>query len=102
MTASTHPPIDPELGAVLAAMPADERHLLRLEDIPALREKEALLLAAVDDALRRGGAVELEERQIPGPAGAPDLLVLGTNRSGVGELAQWPVTVAARRSVTRS
>jgi acetyl esterase/lipase len=113
MTTSTHPPIDPELRAVLAAMPADERHLLRLEDIPALREKEALLLAAVDDALRRGGAVELEECQIPGPAGAPDLsvlivrpargqgpwpgvyhthgggMVLGTNRSGVGELAQW-------------
>ena len=113
MTASTHPPIDPELRAVLAAMPADERHLLRLEDIPALREKEALLLAAVDDVLRRGGAVELEERQIPGPAEAPDLsvlivrpargqgpwpgvyhthgggMVLGTNRSGVDELAQW-------------
>jgi acetyl esterase/lipase len=111
MTASTHPPIDPELRAVLEAVPADERQLLRLEDIPALREKEALMLAAVDDVLRRGGAVELEERQIPGPAGAPDLsvlivrpargqgpgvyhthgggMVLGTNRSGVDELAQW-------------
>lgn len=113
MTASTHPPIDPELRAVLEAMPADERHLLRIEELPARRAEEALLVPAVDDALRRGGAVELSERQIPGPAGAPDLsvlilrpargqgpwpgvyhthgggMVLGTNRSGADELAQW-------------
>ena len=113
MTASTHPPIDPELRAVLAAMPADQRHLLRPEDIPAQREDQVLMLRDIDDVLRRGGAVELEERQIPGPAGAPDLsvlvlrpargqgpwpgvyhthgggMVLGTNRSGADELAQW-------------
>ena len=29
-----------------------------------------------DDMLRRDGAVELTDRQIPGPAGAPDLHVL--------------------------
>ena len=71
MTASTHPPVDPELRAVLAGMPAGERHLMRIEDIRARREEQALMLPAVEDALRRGGAVELEERQIPGPAGAP-------------------------------
>jgi|HubBroStandDraft_2_1064218.scaffolds.fasta_scaffold22789_2 acetyl esterase/lipase len=113
MTASTHPPVDPELRAVLAGMPAGERHLMRIEDIRARREEQALMLPAVDDALRRGGAVELEERQIPGPAGAPDLsvlilrpahgqgpwpgvyhthgggMVLGTNRTGADELALW-------------
>ena len=52
-------------------MPAGERHLMRIEDIRARREEQALMLPAVEDALRRGGAVELEERQIPGPAGAP-------------------------------
>jgi acetyl esterase/lipase len=113
MTASTHPPVDPELRAVLAGIPAGQRHLMRLEDILARREEQALMLPAVDDALRRGGAVELEERQIPGPAGAPDLsvlilrpahgqgpwpgiyhthgggMVLGTNRTGADELALW-------------
>src|SRR6202050_587887 len=113
MTASTHPPVDPELRAVLAGIPAGQRHLMRLEDILARREEQALMLPAVDDALRRGGAVEREERQIPGPAGAPDLsvlilrpangqgpwpgvyhthgggMVLGTNRTGADELALW-------------
>jgi acetyl esterase/lipase len=73
---STHPPFDPELSAVLAAMPAAMQRPLRIEDIPAWREQLAQLLPVSDEALRLGGAVELEERQIPGPAGAPDLSVL--------------------------
>src|ERR1700691_3218337 len=86
MTASTHPPVDPELRAVLAGIPAGQRHLMRLEDILARREEQALMLPAVDDTLRRGGAVELEERQIPGPAGAPDLSVLILRPAN----GQWP------------
>ncbi len=73
---SIHPPFDPELSAVLAAMPAAMQRPLRIEDIPAWREQLAQLLPVSDQALRLGGAVELEERQIPGPAGAPDLSVL--------------------------
>ena len=76
MAASTHPPFDPELSAVLAALPADLREPMTIEDIPARREQLTQLLPADDDALRREGAVELEERQIPGPEGAPDLSVL--------------------------
>jgi acetyl esterase/lipase len=113
MTASTHPPIDPELRAVLAAMTASQRHLRHVDEIPAQREEQSQMLAGIDDLLRRDGAVELEERQIPGPAGAPDLsvlilrpargqgpwpgvyhthgggMVMGTNRSGADELALW-------------
>jgi acetyl esterase/lipase len=114
MVASTHPPFDPELSAALTALPAELRQPLRLEDIPARRERLTLLLPADDDALRRDGAVELEERQIPGPRGAPDLsvlilrpargpgralpgvyhthgggMIMGSNRTGADEMALW-------------
>lgn len=114
MAASTHPPFDPELTAVLAALPAELRQPMQLEDIPARREQLTLLLPDDDDALRRDGAVELEERQIPGPRGAPDLsvlilrpargrghalpgvyhthgggMIMGSNRTGADEMAWW-------------
>jgi len=114
MAVSTHPPFDPELNAALAALPAELRQPMRLEDIPAWREQLTLLLPDDDDALRRDGAVELEERQIPGPRGAPDLsvlilrpargrgralpgvyhthgggMIMGSNRTGADEMALW-------------
>jgi acetyl esterase/lipase len=73
---STHPPFDPELSAAMAALPAELLRPMRAEDIPARRELLAQTSPADDDALRRDGAVELEEGQIPGPAGARDLSVL--------------------------
>ena len=72
--ASTHPPFDPELRAALA-LPPELQHPLLLEDIPAWREQIGLLPGG-DELLQRNGAVGLEERQIPGPEGAPDLSVL--------------------------
>jgi len=119
MAASTHPPFDPELSAALAVMPVDMQQPILAEDIPAWREQLTQLLPANDDALRREGAVELEERQIPGPAGAPDLsvlilrpaqaqgpwpgvyhthgggMVMGTSRTGADEMALWVDEVGA-------
>ena len=119
MAASTHPPFDPELSAVLAALPADLQEPMTIEDIPARREQLTQLLPADDDALRREGSVELSERQIPGPGGAPDLsvlilrpargqgpwpgvyhthgggMVMGTNRTGVEEMALWVGEIGA-------
>jgi acetyl esterase/lipase len=110
MTVSTHPPIDPELSAALVAMPDDSQPRLTLDNIPALR---AARIQATDEELGRGGAVDLEERQIPGPAGAPDLsvlilrpargqgpwpgvyhihgggMIMGTRRTGTTEMARW-------------
>ena len=114
---STHPPFDPELSAALAALPAEQLQPMRAEDIPARRELLAQISTASDEALRRDGAVELEDRQIPGPAGARDLsvlilrpargqagrgrplpgiyhthgggMVMGTNRTGADQLALW-------------
>jgi acetyl esterase/lipase len=109
---STHPPLDPELAAALAALPPGEQKPLYADDIP-VRRKATALTQPDDDALRRGGAVGLEERQIPGRRGAPDLpvlvlrpargsgpwpgvyfihgggMVLGNRRSGADELAAW-------------
>jgi acetyl esterase/lipase len=85
---SVHPPFDPELAAALAAIPAGLRRPLLAEDIPAMRERLAQMMPADDDRLRRGGAVELEDRQIPGPPGAPDLWVLILRPAQGGGL--WP------------
>jgi acetyl esterase/lipase len=86
-TPSTHPPFDPELSAVLAELPAEVP--MRMEDI---RARRAQMPAVEEEALRRNGAVELEDRQIPGPAGAPDLsvLILRPARGRAGRGGPWP------------
>jgi acetyl esterase/lipase len=48
---------------------------LLLETIPA-RRGQAVLNRVDDENLRRGGAVVIEDRLIPGPPGGPDLSVL--------------------------
>jgi acetyl esterase/lipase len=116
--ASTHPPFDPELSAVLGSLPPELQHSLLPEDISEWREQIGILSGG-DEALRRGGAVELSERQIPGPDGAPDLtvlilrpaqgsgpwpgiyhthgggMVIGDNRTGADELASWVEEIGA-------
>jgi acetyl esterase/lipase len=81
----THPPFDPELAAVLASLPVGTNEPLRIENIPAGRETLAAMLGVSDEMLRRGGAITVEERQIPGPVGAPDISVMilrPANRTG--------------------
>jgi acetyl esterase/lipase len=86
-TPSTHPPFDPELSAVLAELPTELP--MRMEDIGARR---AQMPVVEEETLRRNGAVELEDRQIPGPAGAPDLsvLILRPARGRAGRGGPWP------------
>lgn len=75
------PPIDPELGAVLAEFP-EITEPLRIDQVPALREaRKALRLT--DDDLRRGGAIEFDEITVPGPPGAPDLALLVCRPAGL-------------------
>ncbi|MFF7638537.1 alpha/beta hydrolase [Kitasatospora sp. NPDC008050] len=73
----TRPPFDPELGAVLAALPEEIRAVCSIgpDDIPAFR---AMNQGMRPDpaALTRGGAVTVEERVIPGTPGGPELPVL--------------------------
>lgn len=73
------PPLDREVEAVFRAQPADSRWLRRRETaLPPLPERRAMMAAdaLTDEELRYGGLVEVEERPIPGHAGAPDLPAL--------------------------
>ena len=72
-----HPPIDPEVAAAWPALV--EAGLtwtnVTADEIPRLRAAFFEQLPT-DEFLRRGGAITLEERTIPGPAGAPELPAL--------------------------
>ncbi len=76
---TTRPPLDPELAPVEAVrgtvFPA-----LSDETLPEIRRQIAAGSPGLDsEALTAGGRVRMEELQVPGPEGAPDitLLILG-------------------------
>jgi acetyl esterase/lipase len=74
-TALSHPQFDPELTVILDGLPPEMNRPLAVEDLPDWRENIVLALSASDDQLSRGGTVQVSERQIPGPDGAPDLTI---------------------------
>lgn len=80
------PPIDAELAETVWPLVSAGRTVgLTAADIPAYRDEAVSRYRKTDEALRRGGTVEFEERLIPGPPGAPDLptLILSpANRDG--------------------
>ncbi|MCM3808750.1 alpha/beta hydrolase [Streptomyces sp. DR7-3] len=71
------PPFDPELATALAAihelMPPGgsgaDPGATPPEDVPGMRP-------VTNETLERGGAFRVEERSVPGPAGAPDVSLL--------------------------
>lgn len=70
------PPFDPELVPVLEAA-RQALPPLSAETLPLMRQQSAegfLGMEPVD--LTVGGAVRVEERQVPGPEGAPDITLL--------------------------
>jgi acetyl esterase/lipase len=83
MTSEVRPPIDAELEET--AWPALVEAGLTVPLTPAriaeMRELSDAFLAT-DEVLTRGGAVGVEERTIPGPAGLPDLPVLVMRPAG--------------------
>jgi acetyl esterase/lipase len=106
------PPFDPELGAALQTITEAIPPALTADMIPAVRAGN-LMAVATDDALRRDGRFTLEERQVPGPAGAPDIsllivkptaftgalgclyvthgggMIIGDNRTGLDDMLDW-------------
>jgi acetyl esterase/lipase len=70
------PPFDPELLPALVAMAELGRPEFTLEMIPAIRQAPSPFPVPTDEDLRRGGAFEVTERLVPGPAGAPDVSLL--------------------------
>jgi hypothetical protein len=65
----THPPLDPELATVLAAIPKHLSPGITSEDIEAPRINP--MYAVTDEALRRNGTVDLRNCPVPRPPGAP-------------------------------
>jgi acetyl esterase/lipase len=74
-TVGPPPPLDPECGAVLAGLP--DFPALTADTIPDMRAGMAAILPQpTDEDLARGGAYTVEERIVPGPAGAPDIALV--------------------------
>jgi hypothetical protein len=65
----THPPLDPELATVLAAVHEHLSPSITSEDIEAPRTNP--VFAVTDEALRRYRTVDLRSCSVPGPLGAP-------------------------------
>ncbi|MER6345289.1 alpha/beta hydrolase [Streptomyces sp. NPDC001595] len=106
------PPFDPELVPALESLAQSMPPAILPEMIPALRDFMAAA-APSDEDLRREGAIEFEERRVPGPAGAPEIsllicrpaesagprpgvyfthgggMILGDNRNLIGEMLDW-------------
>jgi acetyl esterase/lipase len=107
------PPFDPELAAALELIKEVIPPGFTMEEIDALRQGPGEMLFEVD--LTLDGFFEVEDRAVPGPAGAPDIsllicrptappqagprpviyhvhgggLVLGDNRAGVDAPLAW-------------
>src|SRR5262245_60396253 len=109
----TPPPFDPELAAALAVVSEHVKPSLTMDQIAELRSGEGISLLG-DQDLTRGGAFEIEDLPVPGPAGQPDIsllicrpsapaagprpvfyhahgggMVVGTNRVGVDGALDW-------------
>ncbi|MER7560061.1 alpha/beta hydrolase [Nocardioides sp. NPDC126508] len=70
------PPFDPELAPVLDAV-REALPTFSAETLAALRQQTAEGFPGMDPVdLTVGGAVLVEERQVPGPEGAPDITLL--------------------------
>ncbi|MFC4057603.1 alpha/beta hydrolase [Planomonospora corallina] len=81
-SAATPPPFDPELAAALAVLGESVPPSLTPDMVPLLRQAQANALTVTDEALSRGGAFQVEERAVPGPAGAPDVSLLVCRPAG--------------------
>jgi acetyl esterase/lipase len=77
------PPFDAELLPVLDAMAAAGGPEFTAANIPLLRQAPPLVPPPTDEDLRRGGAFEVSTRQVPGPAGTPDVPLLICRPAGV-------------------
>ena len=70
------PPFDPELLPAITAMAQAQAPALTLDMIPAIRQAPAMSPVPTVEDMRRGGAFDVTERLVPGPAGAPDVSLL--------------------------
>ncbi|TCK21365.1 alpha/beta hydrolase [Pseudonocardia endophytica] len=73
-TAPVRPPYDPELAALLPAVNEVLPSSIRPDDLKRVREQVSAAFLPIDEVIA-GRAIEYEDRTIPGPEGAPDVVV---------------------------
>jgi acetyl esterase/lipase len=109
------PSFDPELEATIRELGGDltSARPLSLDDIPDLRREQADMAPPSDEQLEDDGAFVVDEREVPGPADAPEVrllicrprdatgpvpavyylhgggMVSGSHRTGVEALLAW-------------
>ncbi|WP_269855982.1 alpha/beta hydrolase [Streptomyces sp. RPT161] len=115
--ARTHPPLDPELAAVLRVVHEHLSPTITAEDIEELRANP--IFAVPDELLTRNGTLQLQNLSVPGPAGAPEVsllvlkpvglapgapilyymhgggMIIGNNRTVGGGVLDWAVDIGA-------
>jgi acetyl esterase/lipase len=69
-------PFDRELQPAITAMAQVRGPAFTLGMIPAIRRAPSMFPVPTVEDMRRGGAFEVAERLVPGPAGAPDVSLL--------------------------
>ncbi|CAM5680172.1 alpha/beta hydrolase [Streptomyces griseorubiginosus] len=113
----THPPLDPQLAAVLAVVHDHLSPTITADDIEELRANP--MFAVPDEVLTRHGTVHLQNLSVPGPPGAPDIsllvlkpvgstagapvfyymhgggMIIGDHRTGVAGVLDWAVDTGA-------
>ncbi len=85
MTEKRRPPFDPELAVALSLAQPGELPPATItgEMIGAMRRSASQTHRLSDQALRRGGAIELAERDVPGGGDAPDVPLLICRPAGL-------------------
>ncbi|WP_326731634.1 alpha/beta hydrolase [Streptomyces phaeochromogenes] len=118
-TKLARPPYDPELVPALTVLAETIPATITPDLIETIRARSAAGQAAAQEDLSRGGSIELEERTVPGPDGAPDIslligrpaglstpvagiyhthgggMIVGDNRTLVGDLLDWALEFGA-------
>ena len=113
------PPLDPELAAGFAVIAEHIPRVFTLDMISSMRQQSAAMPTVSDEELSRGGAFEITERRVPGPAGAPEIsllicrpsgvaaptagiyhihgggMIIGDNRLGVPQILEWAAELRA-------
>ncbi|MEU3934256.1 alpha/beta hydrolase [Streptomyces sp. NPDC029044] len=84
------PPFDPELAAALELIKDMINPGLTLDEIAEVRQGPGIRMLA-DLDLTMGGAFEVEDRQVPGPRGEPDISLLICRPAAAGSAGPRPV-----------
>ncbi|MDX2815692.1 alpha/beta hydrolase [Streptomyces sp. PA03-5A] len=90
MSIAPPPPFDPELAATLAVVSKTVPASIT-RDVLAEMRRDGVFPRPTDEELSRNGLFEIEERQVRGPQGAPDISLLIGRPASTGRTRPSPV-----------